>query len=229
MCPLNSFYCSTAARRAERFATASSSAPAGDNPRPSRAPGQPASADGGELLADTHRPTRATLVRQPDRWHKQASAPEPLVGPRLTLDRPGGHLEDLAMACRTCRESVWALLPPGCGRRHSPGHRLRRPVPLRTPGSGWPGDGHGRPLERPVGRTPAVQCDRPADGSGPGPDGGGQAVDTSAPSVRPCAWPAGHGQPRGLHVLALTGPDRTAMPMLPSATPAATSIGTRPS
>jgi hypothetical protein len=28
------------------------------------------------------------------------------------------------------------------------------------------------------------------------------------PSVRPCAWPAGHGRPRGLHVLALTGQDR---------------------
>jgi hypothetical protein len=26
-----------------------------------------------------------------------------------------------------------------------------------------------------------------------------------APSVRPCVWPAGHGQPRSLHVLALTG------------------------
>jgi hypothetical protein len=31
-----------------------------------------------------------------------------------------------------------------------------------------------------------------------------------APSVRPCVWPAGHGQPRGLHVLALTGQDGNA-------------------
>jgi hypothetical protein len=31
-----------------------------------------------------------------------------------------------------------------------------------------------------------------------------------APSVRPCVWPAGHGQTRGLHVLALTGQDGNA-------------------
>jgi hypothetical protein len=126
-------------------------------------------------------PPRATLLRPPDRWHKQASAPEPLVGPRRTLDRPVG----------TSRTSPWRAghagspsgrpLAPSCGRRTlawTPSPPISSS--LRTTDSGWPGDGHGGPLDRPVGRTPPVHCDRPADGSGPGPDGGGQAADTSS-------------------------------------------------
>jgi hypothetical protein len=67
--------------------------------------------------------------------------------------------------------------------------------PLRTPGIRWSGDGHGGPLERPVGRTPPVQCDRLANGYGPGPDSGGQAADTSSaqrPTMRLAAGHANH-------------------------------------
>lgn len=49
-----------------------------------------------------------------------------------------------------------------------------------------------------------------------------------APSVRPCARPAGHRQPRGLDVLALTGHNGNGHARL-RPTPAATSTGTRPS
>jgi hypothetical protein len=81
---------------------------------------------------------------------------------------------------------------------------------LRTPGSGWPGDGHGGPLDRPVGRTPRFKVT--AEPMGPDPVRTAAATRRTppAPSVRPCVWPAGHGQPRGLHVLALTGRDGNA-------------------
>jgi hypothetical protein len=119
------------------------------------------------------------------------------------------------MACRIRPQSGW---PPTSARVRPPDTRLdtvsTEQSPLRTPGSRWPGDGHGGPLHRPVGRTPPVRGDRPADGSGPGPDSGGKRRTPPAPSVRPCLWPAGHGQPRGLYVLAMTGPGRTALRML---------------
>jgi hypothetical protein len=111
------------------------------------------------------------------------------------------------MACRTCRQSVWA---PASARVRPPDTRLDI-VPadqflLRTPGSAWPGDGHGVPLERPVGRTSPVQCDRTADGSGPSPDSGGQAADTSSaqrPTMRLASWPRPTTRPTR------PGPDRT--------------------
>jgi hypothetical protein len=93
----------------------------------------------------------------------------------------GRHHEDLAIPCRTCPQSSWT---PASARMRPPDTRLGTVSAdqslLRTPRSGWPGDGHGRPHSD------------------------GQAADTSsAPSVRPCARPASHG----LHVLALTGHD----------------------
>jgi hypothetical protein len=49
------------------------------------------------------------------------------------------------MARRTCRQSVWTL---ASARVRLPDTRLdidsADPFLLRTPGSGWPGDGHGR-------------------------------------------------------------------------------------
>ena len=140
--------------------------------------GPPAPTDGRCLPIPTD-PPAATLLRLRDRWRNQASAPEPLVSPHLTLDRPGRHLEDLAMAYRTCPRSGWT---PASARVRPPDTRLdivsADQFLLWTPGTGWPGDGHGGPLERPVGRTSPVQGDRLADESGLGPDGG-QAADTS--------------------------------------------------
>jgi hypothetical protein len=113
------------------------------------------------------------------------------------------------MAFRTCPQSGWT---PASARVRPPDTRLDTVSAdqslLRTPDSGWSGAGHGGPLDRPVGRTPGP-WDRQADGSGPRPDGGGQRTPP-APSVRPCVRSAGHGQPHGLHVLALTGQDGTA-------------------
>ena len=111
------------------------------------------------------------------------------------------------MACRTWPQSGWLPAPPGCGRRTpawTPGSADQ--VLLRTPGSGWPGDGHGGPLERPVGRTSPVQGDRPADGYGPSPDGGGQAADTSS-AQRPTMRLA--SRPRPTTRRPRPGPDRT--------------------
>jgi hypothetical protein len=203
---------------------ASRSAPPGDYPPSSRAPARPASADGPELLlADTHDPPAPTLVHRPDRWRKQASAPEPLVGPRLPPGPPGGHPEDVARGVPDMPAvRLAARFRQGAAAGHSPGHP---PLPigssLRTPGSGWPGDGHGGPLDRPVGRTSPVQGDRPADGYGPGPDGGGQAADTSnaqRPTMRPVSRPRPTTRP-GRPGPDRTGQDRTAMRMLPSANP----------
>jgi hypothetical protein len=125
-----------------------------------------------------------------------------------TLDRPGGHLEDLAVACRTRPQSGW---PPTSARVRPldtrPDTVSADQSPLRTPGSRWPGDGHGGPVDRPVGRTSPVRGDRPATGSGPGPDSGRhlqrQASDHAAASrPRPTTRPARPGPDR-------TGPDRT--------------------
>jgi hypothetical protein len=128
-----------------------------------------------------------------DRWRKaglRAGAAGRPAHP--TLDRPVG----------TSRTSPWhaghARSPAG-----RPSARVRTPDTrldtvsadqflLRTPGSGWPAEGHGGPLDRPVGRTSPVQGDRLADGSGPGPDGGGQAADTFSvqrPTMRLASWP----------------------------------------
>jgi hypothetical protein len=145
----------------------SRSAPPG-TPAAEQSPGRPTSADGPEVLADTHRPTAAPLLRRPDRWRKQASAPEPLVGPPLTLDRP----------VRTWRTSPWRaghagspsgrLLPPGCGRRTP----AWTPSPLISSSCGHPAAA-GRVTDmadlssvRSAGHPP-VHCDRLADGYGP--------------------------------------------------------------
>jgi hypothetical protein len=109
---------------------------------------------------------------------------------------------------------------------HPSGHRLRRSVP--------PADTRQRLAGRRTWRTfrPSGRPDIPSSMGPPsrwvwtGPDSDGQAVDTPAPSVRRCAWPAGHGRPRGLHVLALTGQDSNAHARL-RPTPATTSTGIR--
>jgi hypothetical protein len=117
------------------------------------------------------------------------------------------------VACRTSPHSGWPstsarVRPIG----HPSGHRHRRSVPPRTPGRRWPGDGHGGPLDRPVGRTSPVRGDRPATGSGPGPDSGRHlqrpASDHAAASrPRPTTRPTRPGPDR-------TGQDRTALRML---------------
>jgi hypothetical protein len=175
------------------------------------------------LIPLTHPPT---LVRRPDRWRaskfphrsrSSASAPNP--GP------PGGHLKDLTMVCRTRPRSAGHPLPPECGRwtpTWTPSPPISPPADTRE---GGPGDGHGRPLDRPVGRTSPVRGDRPDNGSGPGPDGDGQAADTSSAqrlTMRLASRPKQTSRP------GRPGPDRTerhAHARLPSA-PTATSIGT---
>jgi hypothetical protein len=115
------------------------------------------------------------------------------------------------MACRTCRQSAWASVSA----------RVRPPEArpdivsadqflLRTPGSGCrvtdmadlssvrsAGHLQFNPTAQPMGldpvRTAATKRRTPP-----------------APSVRPCVRSAGHGQPRGLHVLVLTGQDGNA-------------------
>jgi hypothetical protein len=87
------------ARRAERFAD---SAPRADQPRrglhaTEQTPGRPAPTDGNRLPIPGD-PPASTLVRRPDRWREQASAPEPLVGPRTQPWTAWWHLENLARA-----------------------------------------------------------------------------------------------------------------------------------
>jgi hypothetical protein len=131
------------------------------------------------------------------------------------------------MACRTCPQSGW---PPTSARVRPPDTRLDTvsadQSPLRTPGIRWPGDGHGGPLDRPVGRTSPVRGDRPADGSGPGPDSGGQAADTSS-AQRPTMPLASRPRPttRPARPGPLSRQDGNAHARL-RPIPAATSIGT---
>jgi hypothetical protein len=111
------------------------------------------------------------------------------------------------MAYRTWPQSGWPPAPPGCGRR-TPAWttRLRRSVPpadTRRWLAGWRTWRTSRASGRP---DIPVQCDRPADGYGPGPDGGGQAADTSS-AQRPTMPLA--SRPRPTTRPARPGPDRT--------------------
>jgi hypothetical protein len=81
---------------------------------------------------------------------------------------------------------------------------------LRTPGSGWPAEGHGGSLDRPVGRTPQFKVTAQPMGLDPVRTAAVKRRTPSASSVRPCVWPAGHGQPCGLLILAMTGQDGNA-------------------
>jgi hypothetical protein len=172
-------------------------------------------------------PPASTLVRQPDRWRSRLPRRSRSSARASNPGPSGGHLEDLAMACRTCPQSGW---PPTSARVRPPDTRLDTvsadQSPLRTPGSRWPGGGHGGPLDRPVGRTSPVRGDRPADGSGPGPDSGGQAADTSS-AQRPTMPLASRPRPttRPARPGPLSRQDGNAHARL-RPIPAATSIGT---
>jgi hypothetical protein len=186
----------------DSLATSRSAPPRTTRRRAEPPAGPPAPTDGSCLPRPTD-PPAATLLRLRDRWRNQASAPEPLVSPHLTLDRPGRHLEDLAMAYRTCPRSGWT---PASARVRPPDTRLdivsADQFLLWTPGTGWPGDGHGGPLERPVGRTSPVQGDRLPMGTDPVRT----AADTSSaqrPTMRPVSRPRPTTRP------ARPGPDRT--------------------
>jgi hypothetical protein len=118
-------------------------------------------------------------------------------------------------------QSGWPL-PPGCGRRTPPGHRLRRSVPpADTAVAGRATD----MADLSTGRTSPVRGDPQPMGLHPVRTAAAKRRTPQAPSVRPCAWPAGHDQLRGLDILALTRQDGNVHARL-RPTPAATSIGT---
>jgi hypothetical protein len=113
------------------------------------------------------------------------------------------------MACRTCPQSVRAH---ACARVRPPDTRLDivpadRSVPPADTRQRLAGRRTWRTLVRPVGRTPPVQRDRLPMGTDLVRTAAAKRRTPPAPSVRLCVWSAGHGQPRGLRVLA---PDRTA-------------------
>jgi hypothetical protein len=194
MCPIGFLMLgSTPARPAERFARRKPISPAGRlptssrNPRPARQRRRTGAAHRYPL---THPPT---LVRRPIGGGKQASAPEPLVDPRTQpwtvqwAPRGPRHGMPDMPAVRLAAPSA---------RVRTPDTRLdtvsARSVPPADTRQWLAGRGTWR-IARPSGRpdTP-VQGDRPADGSGPGPDGGGQAADTFSvqrPTMRLASWP----------------------------------------
>jgi hypothetical protein len=115
------------------------------------------------------------------------------------------------MACRTCPQSGW---PPTSARLLSPDTpwtRLRRSVPPADTRAvaGRPTDMADLLTVRSAGH-PQFEVTAQPMGPGPGPDGDGQAADTSSAQRPTMRLAAGHGQPRGLHVLALTGQDGNA-------------------
>jgi hypothetical protein len=115
------------------------------------------------------------------------------------------------MACRTCPQSGWPPLPPGCG----------RPTPAWTPSppissscghpavAGRPRDMADRSTVRSAGH-PQFKVTAQPMGLDPVRTAAVKRRTPSAPSVRPCVWPAGHGQPCGLLILAMTGQDGNA-------------------
>jgi hypothetical protein len=156
-------------------------------------------------------PSASTLVRRPDRWHKQASRAGVARRPAPNPGPPSGHLEDSPWRTGHGRSQAGRPLRQGAAAGHPPGQPgSADQFLLRTPGSGWPGGGHGGPLERPVGRTSQFNVTAQPMGTDPVRTAAAKRRTPPAPSVRPCVWPAGHGQPRGVHVLALTGQDSNA-------------------
>ena len=111
------------------------------------------------------------------------------------------------VACRTCPQSGW---PPASARVRPPDTRpdtvSADQFLMRTPGSGWPGDGHGGPLDRPVGRTSPVQGDRLADGYGPVRTATAKRRTPPAPSAPTMRLAS---RPRPTRLLAHPGSDRT--------------------
>ena len=113
------------------------------------------------------------------------------------------------MAGWTCPQSG---CPPASARVQSPDTRLDTVSAdqflLRTPGSGWPADGHDGPLDRPVGRTSPVQGNGPSrwvwTWSGRRRLSGGHL---QGPAFDHAPGQPATATPCGLHVLALTGQD----------------------
>jgi hypothetical protein len=130
-------------------------------PAAEQSPGPLAPTDGSHLPIPLTHPA-STLVRRPrsvaEAGLRAGAARRPA---HPTLDRLVGTSKTSPVACRTCPQSGW---PPASARVQSPDTRLDTVSAdqflLRTPGIGWPGDGHGGPLDRPVGRTSSVQGDR---------------------------------------------------------------------
>ncbi len=122
------------------------------------------------------------------------------------------------MAGWTCPQSGW---PPASARVRPPDTRLDtvsagRFLP-RTPGSGWRAtDMADLSTVRSTGQ-PQFKVTAYPMGLDPVGTAAAKRRTPPAPSVRPCAWPAGYGNPCGLHVLALTGQDGNAH--APSANP----------
>jgi hypothetical protein len=192
------------ARPAERFARRKPINPPGDYRRRAEPPpGPPAPTDGSRspIPAD---PPAPTLVRRPDPWRKAGFRTGVARRPaHPTLDQPGGHLEDLARGLPDMPAvRLAARFRQGAAAGHPPGHHLRRSVP--------PADTRavaGRAMDladlftvRSAGH-PQFEVTAQPMGLDPVRTATANRRTPPAPSVRPCARPAGHGNPRGLHVL----------------------------
>jgi len=151
----------------------------------------------------------STLVRRPDRWRKQVSAPEPLVGPRTqpwtarwAPRGPRRGVPDMPAV------RLAAGFRQGAAAGHPPGH----PPPPTSSACGHPAVA-GRPpdmADLSTVRTSQFKVTAQPIGTEPVRTATAKRRTPPPPSVRPCAWPAGHGQPRCPPILALTGQDDNA-------------------
>jgi hypothetical protein len=160
---------------------ASRSAPPGTTRRRAEPPAGPPAPTQGSCLPTPTDPTRPTLVHGADRWRasklpRRSRSSAPRTQPSIARWAPQGprHGVPDMPAVRPA-----ARFRQGAVAGHPPGHRLRRSVPPADTSTGWPGDGHGRPLDRPVHGHPQFEMTAQPMG-GPSPDGGGQAADTSS-------------------------------------------------
>jgi hypothetical protein len=119
------------------------------------------------------------------------------------------------MACRTCPQSGW----PPASTRVRPPDTPWTPSPPISSSCGHPAVAGRAPdmADLSTVRTPQFKVTAQPMGLDPVRTATAKRRTPPAPSVRPAARPSGHGKPRGLHVLALTGQHGNAH--APSASP----------
>jgi hypothetical protein len=147
-----------------------------------------------------------------DRWRKaglRAGAAGRPAHP--TLDRPVGTSRTSPWHAGHARCPAGRPFRQGADARHPPGHRLR-PISSscgHPAVAGRPRDMADRSTVRSAGH-PQFKVTAQPMGLDPVRTAAVKRRTPSASSVRPCVWPAGHGQPCGLLILAMTGQDGNA-------------------
>jgi hypothetical protein len=194
-------------------------------PPPSRAPGPLAPTDGSHLPIPNDPPrlhTRPSARSVAEAGLRAGAARRPARQPWTARWAPRGPRPWRAGHARS---PAGRPLPPGCSRRTP----AWTPSPPTSSSCGHPAVA-GRATDMAdlsTVRTSQFKVAAQPMGTDPVRTATAKRRTPPPPSVRPCAWPADHGQPRCPLILAMTGQDDNAHARL-RPTPAATSTGTHP-